>query len=138
MIQATDIYNATHQGLDIILYYYPQAEHCVDNKKKFKRRPDEDDASACIRLFKDCYKVTDFGDSGTAMSPIDICMYEENIRFPEAVMLLASRYNVSSRDRSINRISGNALLPPTKRKVVVFLNWKNPSLRLNLISSVRV
>ena len=46
MIKATDIYAVTHDGLDIILYYYPQAEGCVDNKKKFKRRPDEDDASA--------------------------------------------------------------------------------------------
>ena len=26
MIKAADIYNATHDGLDIILYYYPQAE----------------------------------------------------------------------------------------------------------------
>ena len=29
MIKATDIYAATRDGLDIILYYYPQAEGCV-------------------------------------------------------------------------------------------------------------
>ena len=104
MIKATDIYAATHDGLDIILYYYPQAEGCVDNKKKFKRRPDEDDASACLKKFQDCYKVTDFGDSGSAMSPIDICMNEENVRFPEAVALLASRYNVTDElKRSVNK-----------------------------------
>lgn len=51
MIKAADIYNATHDGLDIILYYYPQAEGCIDNKKKFKRRPDEDDASACLKKY---------------------------------------------------------------------------------------
>lgn len=34
MIKATDIYAVSHDGLDIILYYYPQAEGCVDNKKK--------------------------------------------------------------------------------------------------------
>ena len=72
MIKPADIYAVTHDGLDIILYYYPQAEGCVDNKKKFKRRPDEDDASACIKRFQDCYKVTDFGDTATAMSPVDI------------------------------------------------------------------
>lgn len=104
MIKATDIYAATHHGLDIILYYYPQAEGCVDNKKKFKRRPDEDDASACLKKYDDCYKVTDFGDSGTAMSPIDICMQEENVRFPEAVSILASRYNVTDElKRSVNK-----------------------------------
>lgn len=104
MIKSTDIYAVTHHGLDIILYYYPQAEGCVDNKKKFKRRPDEDDASACLKRYDDCYKVTDFGDSGTAMSPIDICMQEENVRFPEAISLLASRYNVSDElKRSVNK-----------------------------------
>ena len=30
MIKVTDIYAATHDGLDIILYYYPQAEGCVN------------------------------------------------------------------------------------------------------------
>lgn len=104
MIKATDIYSATHDGLDIILYYYPQAEGCVDNKKKFKRRPDETDASACVKRFQDCYKVTDFGDSATAMSPIDICMAEENLRFNEAVALLASRYGVTDElKRSVNK-----------------------------------
>lgn len=39
MIKVSDIYSKTHDGLDIILDYYPQAEGCVDNKKKFKRRP---------------------------------------------------------------------------------------------------
>lgn len=104
MIKPTDIYEATHHGLDIILYYYPQAEGCIDNKKKFKRRPDEDDASACLKKYDDCYKVTDFGDSGTAMSPIDICMQEENVRFPEAISILASRYNVTDElKRSVNK-----------------------------------
>lgn len=104
MIKAQDIYNASRDGLDIILYYYPQAADCVDNKKKFKRRLNEDDASACLKKYGDCYKVTDFGDQGTAMSPIDICMYEENINFQEAVALLASRYNVTDElKRSVNK-----------------------------------
>lgn len=104
MIKATDIYAASHDGLDIILYYYPQAENCIDNKKKFKRRTDEDDASACLKKYQECYKVTDFGDTGTAMSPVDICMYEENLRFNEAIILLASRYNVTEElKKTINK-----------------------------------
>ncbi|WP_334166668.1 hypothetical protein [Phocaeicola paurosaccharolyticus] len=104
MITAKEIYSATNFGLDIILYYYPQAEDCVDNKKKFKRRIDEDDASACLKKYGDCYKVTDFGDQGTAMSPIDICMYEEGINFPEAIALLGGRYQVTDElKRSVNK-----------------------------------
>lgn len=36
MIKASDIYAASHDGLDIILYYYPQAEGCVDNRKNLR------------------------------------------------------------------------------------------------------
>ncbi len=104
MIKPADIYAVTRKGLDIILHYYPQAEGCVDNKKKFKRRSDEDDASACLKEYAECYKVTDFGDSGTAMSPLDICMHEENIKFPEAIALLASRYDVRDElNHSVNK-----------------------------------
>ena len=67
MIQVADIYKASHDGLDIILDYYPQAADCVDTKKKFKRRLDEDDASACIRKYNDCYKVTDFGNQSVSL-----------------------------------------------------------------------
>lgn len=105
MITAQDIYNASHDGLDIILYYYPQASASVENPKKpFKRRPEEDDASAFLKKFKDCWKVTDFGDQGTAMSPIDICMLEENIKFAEAIVKLSSRYSVTDElKRSVNK-----------------------------------
>ena len=122
MIKASDIYAASHDGLDIILYYYPQAEGCVDNRKKFKIRPDEDDASACIRKYGDCYKVTDFGDQGTATSPIDICMREEHVSFGEAVVLLAARYNVSIPSTSL--ISARDRLRLMKLKVPGSSNLK--------------
>lgn len=51
MIKPEDIYQATHDGLDIILHYYPQAKDCIGTNKHFKRRPAEDDASACVKLF---------------------------------------------------------------------------------------
>ena len=78
MIKAEDIYKVTNNGLDIILHYYPQARDCVGTNRHFKRRPSEDDASACIKLFgkegsQQVYKVTDFGDNGTAQRPVDIC-----------------------------------------------------------------
>ena len=109
MIKAEDIYKVTNNGLDIILHYYPQARDCVGTNRHFKRRPSEDDASACIKLFgkegsQQVYKVTDFGDTGTAQSPIDICMYEEGLRFNEAILKLASMYNVTDElNRSVNK-----------------------------------
>ena len=109
MIKAEDIYKVTNNGLDIILHYYPQARDCVGTNRHFKRRPSEDDASACIKLFgkegsQQVYKVTDFGDTGTAQSPVDICMYEEGLRFNEAILKLASMYNVTDElNRSVNK-----------------------------------
>lgn len=109
MIKIEDLYNATNHGLDIILEYYPAARDCVGQKNKhFKRRSDEDDASACIKLFESkdgpVYKVTDFGDTATAQSPIDICMHEEGLRFNEAILKLAARYGIKDElNRNINK-----------------------------------
>lgn len=95
MIEAIDLYNATNGGLQIILYYFPQAAGCVDNNKKFKCRDSEKDASACLKKYGNVYKVTDFGGEGKAMSPIDICMQQENLKYSEAIKILATRYNVA-------------------------------------------
>jgi hypothetical protein len=46
MIQLADIYSATHDGLDIILRYYPQAADVVGTKNKFRARQNEKTASA--------------------------------------------------------------------------------------------
>lgn len=109
MIKPEDIYQATHDGLDIILHYYPQAKDCIGTNKHFKRRPAEDDASACVKLFgkegqQKVYKVTDFGDTGTAQSPIDICMTEDGLRFNEAILKLAGMFGVTDElNRSVNK-----------------------------------
>ncbi|MCS2302768.1 hypothetical protein NXX23_09965 [Bacteroides ovatus] len=84
MIKAEDIYKVTNNGLDIILHYYPQARDCVGTNRHFKRLYVRRRRVACIKLFgkegsQQVYKVTDFGDTGTAQSPVDICMYEESI-----------------------------------------------------------
>lgn len=93
MIKTDDIYAATNGGLDIILYYYPHVGDFVNTTKSFKIR-DEHTASCRIRQQGNVWKITDFGDDGHAISPIDIVMREENIRFTEAILLLADRYNI--------------------------------------------
>ena len=90
------IYDATSKGLDIILYYYPQANGCDRKGKYFKIRGDEKTASACMKEIKGVWRVTDFGDEGTALTPIEICMREEKLEFREALLRLADRYGVAS------------------------------------------
>ena len=109
MIKATDIYRATRDGLDVVLHYYPQAAEVVGTKNKFKCRPQEKTASATLTLktYGDysVWKVTDFGDEGHMLSPLDICMKEEGITRPyEAILKLASIFDVRDElNRSINK-----------------------------------
>ena len=69
MISVQKIYDATRQGLDIILWMFPQAADCVGVKgKKFKVR-DEKTPSACLyqrksEKFGEIWGVTDFGGEG--------------------------------------------------------------------------
>lgn len=95
MITTDQLYAATNRGLDIIRSFYPEAR---EDGKKFKCR-EEDDASACIKLYKGVWKLTDFGDDGHALSPLDIAMKETGLSFPKAVALMAERFCV--RDESI-------------------------------------
>ena len=90
------IYDATNDGLDIIYYYYPQAHGCDQKGKYFKIRGDEKTASACMKMIKGVWRVTDFGDEQSAMTPVEICMREEHLDFREAMFRLADRYQVGS------------------------------------------
>ena len=95
MITTDDIYRNTQDGLDIIYYFYPQARNCVEGKARhFKKRDDERTPSASLKKIGGVWKVTDFGDGGTALSPIDICMQEKNIKFNEAIFWLSSEFKV--------------------------------------------
>ena len=112
MITVNDIYNATHDGLDVILHYYPQARECVGKKgTKFKVRPSEKTASATLYEVRNSksnsviWKVVDFGDDGRAQSPIDICLHEEGFtRVNEAILFLAGIFDVRDElNHSVNK-----------------------------------
>lgn len=119
MIKIEDIYRKTRDGLDVILHYYPQAQEAVQEalmggtaehvKKKFKVRPAEKTASACLllKVYPDykVWKVCDFGDEGRALSPLDICKKEEGIsRTYEAVLRLAALFDVRDElNRAVNK-----------------------------------
>lgn len=111
MIPVQKIYDNTRQGLDIILWMYPQAADCVGKKTaKFKVR-DEKTPSACLYMRKgskygDVWGVTDFGGDGWR-SAIQLYMEENKLgqdRFNEAVLQIASHFNITDElDRSINK-----------------------------------
>ncbi|MDR0681745.1 MAG: hypothetical protein LBG15_07860 [Dysgonamonadaceae bacterium] len=101
MISVEDIYSKTNNGLDIILFFYPQARECLSGRQKhFRIRESDQTPSASLKEVKGIWKVTDFGDSGRAMSPIDICMQEKNLSFTESVFYLAREFNVDGRNIS--------------------------------------
>lgn len=88
---------ATNNGLDVLLYYFPQAREVVEGRAKmFKMREQERTASASIKLLNGSWVVTDFGDSGTAKSCFDVVMEREGVNFSQALWLLADRYHVES------------------------------------------
>lgn len=98
------IYNATNSGLDIILSYYPQAADSVDRANKGFSIRKETAPSAFLKKIKGIWRVTDFGDTDHAMSPIDVVMKEENMEFNEAISLLAQRYGIDTRlNDQVNR-----------------------------------
>ena len=90
------IYDATDDGLDIILYYYPQAKDNEGKLKKYFKLRDERTASASMKKIKGVWRVTDFGDDSKAVSPINVCRREENKEFKEALLTLAQRYGVNT------------------------------------------
>ena len=108
MIPVQKIYDATRQGLDIILWLYPQASECIGVKgKKFKVR-DEKTPSACLYQRKsdkygEVWGVTDFGGEGWR-SAIQLYMEDHHLsqdRFNEAVLQIAAHFNVTDElDRS--------------------------------------
>lgn len=99
-----EIYRATNDGLDIILSYYPQAGDSVDRPNKGFSIRQESAPSAYLKKIKGVWRVTDFGDSDHARSPIDIVMKEENVEFNEALSTLAARYGIDNRlDENTNR-----------------------------------
>lgn len=103
MVQKEIIYQRTHEGLDILRYYYPWlTEDFATTKKKFRLR-EEKDASASMRLYKGCFRITDFGNDAKEYTPLDVVMREENLTFAQAVLTVCQRYNITEEEETIIR-----------------------------------
>jgi hypothetical protein len=102
MITAEQIYNATRDGLDIILSYFPDAEKCINKPShKFKLREGEKTASASMKRSNKSglWIVTDFGDEHKGKSAIDLVMEIERLEFPQALNFLAQQYNIATESK---------------------------------------
>lgn len=94
------LYEATHQGLDIILWVYPQAAECVDKFGKFFRTKG---ITPSARLWKrhtekygNVWGVFDYGGDGWNPA-ILVYMKEHGMeydRYDEAVMQIAEHFNI--------------------------------------------
>lgn len=94
-IEQSKIFEASNGGLDIILQYYPQAEKCVGNNRKFKIRDGEKTPSSVLHKMPDgIWIVKDFGSSDKAKNAITITAENENISFGDAVKFLAKKLNI--------------------------------------------
>lgn len=103
-VEQQDILDATSGGLDIILYYYPQARQALETREKRFKIRDEKTPSASLKQAADGnWLVTDFGDDQVPRNAIQICMREENKDFREAIVILAGRYNVGGIRLEVNK-----------------------------------
>lgn len=115
-VNQEDIFKATNGGLDVILAYYPQADKCVNNNKKFKLRDSEKTASATIKRMQDGnYVVTDFGGDGKSRNAIAVVMEEANCDFKTAIQIIAERWNILPEEKKavlltpkISQVDANA------------------------------
>lgn len=101
-VEQKDVLNATNDGLDIIIYLYPDAAGSVDKpNRKFKTR-DEKTASAKLNTAADgTYLVIDFGGDSESRNAIQCYAFENKCDYVTALRELAARYNVVSAEKAI-------------------------------------
>ena len=96
MISIEKIYQATDDGLRILELYFPEISHYAKQNKPFKMRPEEKTASARVKKYNGVWKVTDFGLDTKALSPIDVHMERTGLRLTEAILDLATGFNITN------------------------------------------
>lgn len=111
---ASEILEKTNGGLDIIREYYdiPNINHTF--KIREERTP-----SASIKLVGNVYVVCDFGGDQVKRNAILVCAHEEGLEWKDAVLLLASQYNVS-----LESVNPSQLMPTIKEKHISDIDFE--------------
>lgn len=95
-VEQNQIFEHTDGGLVVILEYFPEAQHFLDRKKKF-RMHEEKTPSATLRQLDDgVWVATDFGDDRKPKNAIHLTMEKEGLSFKEAIQYLAEKYKIVS------------------------------------------
>ena len=103
-VEEQSILDTTHGGLDIIVYYYPQARQALETREKRFRIRDERTPSASLKQVEDGnWLVTDFGDDQIPRNGIQVCMKEEGKSYREAIVILAGRYGIGGIKAEVNK-----------------------------------
>ncbi len=85
-IEESEIFNATRNGLDVFIHYYPDAEEHYLRKKHFKDRADEKSASAFLfKGYEDRIFLKDFGSGDKAKHAIAYVMEREGLMYLDAL-----------------------------------------------------
>ena len=99
MIDKQKIYDATHGGLDVFAYLWPDARRIINNgetTKAFKIRMDERTGSAHLKQKGDHWVATDFGGDAIARNCFDWVIKEHNLSgFKEAVAWIVTNLNLT-------------------------------------------
>lgn len=90
---AKAILEQTNGGLQIIKDYYNNVDETKSNNK-FKIRDNEKTASASLKKVNGTWLVRDWGAWEKSKNAIGICMFEDNLTYPEACSKLAKLYNI--------------------------------------------
>lgn len=113
-MEIKQLYDATRQGLDIILDCVNIPEECVGNKnKKFKLRDERTASAVLYKPTEKCqhWHIVDYGERQMPLSPIDIYMRTRGYGqgdFALALNELAEKYGVvDALDRKTNRPEWN-------------------------------
>lgn len=95
-IDQKELLEKTDGGRLIIEHYYPKSAKAFTNSSyKFKCRTEEKTASSSVKRTEDgTWIVCDFGGDAQPRNGIQVCMYEENIDFKQALDLLAAMFNI--------------------------------------------
>ena len=94
-VDQDEIFKATNGGLDVILHYYPSADKCINNNKKFKIRATEKTASCTLKKLPDGnYVVTDFGGDSKPRNAIGVVRLEESCDYKTAIQIIAELFNI--------------------------------------------
>ena len=109
MISKEKLYSATEDGLRIFEIHLPHIREYIGSKKPFKLRKEERTPSASIKKYKtkegyDVWQITDFGGDGRAINPIQYHIDQTGMTFSEAILDLASRFNICDElNRTVNK-----------------------------------